>query len=242
MSLYVRNFEWGTKYPNFKKSEFKCPKYCKGYGSGIATSLLDVLQNLRNIYGDLRVTSGYRCKSYNSSLSGSSSNSYHLRGQACDFYFGSGILKNESVRIDIVNKIKRMSNVHYSYCNVNGNHQNMGSAIHVDTYLVDTDVMELQRILNGCYNSHLAVDGSCGELTKTTIKKNYLYRGKNAPIHVTWLQQQLKWRGYDIGKSGIDGSFGNDTRNALMKYQSYHKLKVDGYCGLETTLYLLFKD
>lgn len=242
MSLYVRDFEWGTKYPNFRKSEFRCPKYCGGYGKGIASSLLDILQSLRNIYGDLRVTSGYRCKRYNSSLSGSSTNSWHMKGQATDFYFGSGILNNQSVRIDIVNKIKSMKNVHYCYCNVNGNHPNMGSCIHVDTYLLDTDVMELQRILNGCYNAHLSVDGSCGELTRKAINKYYLYKGKNAPVHVTWLQQQLKWRGYDIGKSGIDGSFGNDTLKALLNFQKNHHLEQDGKCGVKTTTCLLFEE
>lgn len=40
MSKYVLDHEWGTKYPNFKKSEFKCPcGNCNGYGEGIATTL-----------------------------------------------------------------------------------------------------------------------------------------------------------------------------------------------------------
>mgnify|MGYP003287851762 CR=1 FL=1 len=33
MFKYVQDNEWGTKYPNFKKSEFKCPcGKCNGYG------------------------------------------------------------------------------------------------------------------------------------------------------------------------------------------------------------------
>ena len=238
MSKYVRDWEWGTKYPNFRKSEFKCPN-CGGYGNGIASSLLDVLQDLRDKYGSLVITSGYRCPSWNKHVGGSS-NSRHLIGQAADFYFASGILASQSKRIAVVNEIKKMSNVHYTYCNVNGNHPNMGSAIHVDTYLVDTDVKEWQRMINGQYNAGLVVDGIFGVACEGAAKKNYLYKGKQAPLHVNWLQQQLAWRGYDLGKYGVDGQFGQDTKNALIKFQRDHGLVQDGICGVETTKKLLF--
>ena len=133
MSKYVQDSEWGTKYPNFKKEEFKCP-CCGGYGVGIASSLVDNLQKLRDKYGNTIITSGYRCPNWNRKVGGAS-NSAHLKGQAADFYFGSGILANQSKRIAVVNEIKGMSNYHYSYCNVNGNYPNMGSAIHMDTLL-----------------------------------------------------------------------------------------------------------
>lgn len=240
MSKYVRDWEWGTRFPNFRKSEFKCPKYCSGYGNGIASSLVEVLQNLRNKYGSLNITSGYRCKKYNSELKGASANSWHLEGQAADFYFVSGILASQSKREKVVKEIKKMANVHYSYCNVNGNHPNMGSAIHVDTYLNDIDVMEWQAMMNGQYKLKLTKDGSYGELSQAAANKNYLYRGKNAPIHITWLQQQLKWRGYDLGKYGIDGSFGPQVEKCLKQFQKDHKLKQDGKCGSDTTRELLF--
>ena len=116
----------------------------------------------------------------------------------------------------------------------------MGSAIHVDCYLNDIDVMEWQNIMNGQYKAKLAVDGSYGELSQKAANKNYLYRGKNAPIHITWLQQQLKWRGYDLGVSGIDGSFGFATEKALKQFQKDHRLEQDGKCGSNTTRELLF--
>lgn len=137
MSKYVQDNEWGTKYPNFKKTEFKCP-CCNGYGVGIASSLVELLQKLRNKYGAIVITSGYRCPSWNKKVGGNK-NSAHMKGQASDFYFKSGILANQSKRIAVVNELKKMKNYHYAYCNVNGNHKNMGSAIHIDTNLVDTD-------------------------------------------------------------------------------------------------------
>lgn len=239
MSKYVRDWEWGTKYPNFKKNEFDCPD-CGWYGSGIASSLLDVLQDLRDKYGSLVVTSGYRCAKYNKRVGGVS-NSWHLKGQAADFYFSSGILGNQNTRIKVRDEIKTMPNVHYTYCNVNGDHPNMGNAIHVDCYLVDTDVKEWQRMMNGQYNAGLVEDAIFGPACEAAAKKFYLSPGKNAPMHVAWLQQQLAWRGYDLGKYGIDSQFGNDTKNALIKFQRDHGLVQDGICGLETTKKLLFE-
>ena len=238
MSKYVRDWQWGTQYPNFRKSEFKCPD-CGGYGKGIASSLVDVLQDLRDKYGSLVITSGFRCLSYNKKVGGVS-NSWHLKGQAADFYFSSGILANQNKRISVVNEIKKMPNVHYTYCNVNGNHPNMGSAIHVDTNLVDTDVMEWQRIMNGQYNAGLVIDGLYGPASEAAAKKNYLYKGKQAPIHIAWLQQQLAWRGYNLGKYGVDGQWGNDTEKAFRQFQRDHGLVEDGFCGVESTRKLLF--
>lgn len=238
MSKYVRDWEWKTKYPNFRKSEFKCPD-CGGYGVGIASALVDVLQDLRDKYGSLNITSGYRCTKHNKHVGGAS-NSWHLKGQAADFYFASGILGNQKTRIKVRDEIKKMANVHYTYCNVNGDHPGMGNAIHVDVYLVDTDVKEWQRMMNGQYNAGLQVEGSYGPASQASANKNYLYRGKNAPIHISWLQQQLKWRGYDLGPHGIDSSFGPQVEKCLKQFQRDHGLAQDGKCGAETTRKLLF--
>lgn len=60
-------------------------------------------------------------------------------------------------------------------------------------------------------------------------------RGKD----VEELQKELKIRGYDLGKygknkNGIDGVFGNTTKEAVIKFQKINKLKVDGVVGKET--------
>ena len=239
MSKYVKDNEWGTKYPNFQKEHFACP-CCGGYGNGIATSLLDVLQALRNKYGVVNITSGYRCSSFNK-RAGGASNSKHLVGQAADFYFGSGALVNQNTRVAVVNEIKKMANVNYTYCNVNGNYPNMGSCIHVDTKLVDVEgddkklrVKELQNVLNKQYNCKLAVDGSFGPKTSNACGDNYLFYRKEASIHVKWLQSRLKQLGDNLGKYGVDGSFGNDTLKAVKQFQKDRKLQVDGFVGAET--------
>ncbi len=131
--MYVKDDEWGTKYPHFQKSEFTCP-CCSSIGDGIASSLVELLETLRNEYGAIIITSGYRCPSYNKNVGGVS-NSAHMKGQAADFVPASGITNNQDNRIAIVNEIKTLPNYHYAYCNVDGNYPNMGNAIHVDTIL-----------------------------------------------------------------------------------------------------------
>lgn len=239
MSKYVKDNEWGTKYPNFQKGELVC-RCCGSSGNGIATTLMDVLQSLRNKYGALNITSGYRCHSCNTKVNGAA-NSKHLVGQAADFYFASGILSDQNTRIKVVNEIKNMPYVNYVYCNVNGNYPNMGSCIHVDTKLVDTvaeesklRIKELQTVLNKQYGCGLAVDGSFGPLTSNACADNYLFFNKKASNHVKWLQNRLKQLNYNVGSSGVDGSFGYDTLAAVKKFQKDRGLVVDGYVGAET--------
>lgn len=48
------------------------------------------------------------------------------------------------------------------------------------------------------------------------------------------LQKELKQRGYNIGKCGIDGIFGNDTKKAVIKFQTDNKILNDGAVGEQT--------
>lgn len=65
------------------------------------------------------------------------------------------------------------------------------------------------------------------------MKLNTLKRGSNGG-QVAAMQAMLIGFGYDLGKYGADGDFGEITENALKKYQSEHKLAADGVCGPST--------
>lgn len=46
-------------------------------------------------------------------------------------------------------------------------------------------------------------------------------------------QKYLQMHGYDVGKAGADGKFGNDTEKAVVKYQQDHGME-SGYIGPQT--------
>ena len=71
---------------NFTSDEFKCP-CCDGLEYNEA--FINRLQVLRDIMSiPFIVTSGYRCRIYNDSLSNSATNSRHLYGDAVDISSG----------------------------------------------------------------------------------------------------------------------------------------------------------
>lgn len=218
MGKYVLDSEWGTKYPNFKKAEFKCPcGKCNGYGDGIASSLLVTLQNLRDKYGAVKITSGYRCTSHNKEVGGST-NSKHTKGQAADFYIDG--FNRQSKRVDMVNELKKTEYYNYSYTNVNGNHPNMGNVVHVDTKLVDPDqdtayktfVKDLQKAIGA------NVDGIAGPETLSKTPTISTSTGWNHKA-VRPLQVYLQSLGYDLGSCRVDGQFGKDMKACVKKYQ-----------------------
>ena len=238
MSKYVE--DWNI-YPDFQEDEFKCP-HCGSVGNGIASNLLDLAQHLRNKYGCMVITSGYRCQEYNDSLVGSSPTSKHLEGRAMDFYFTSGILNDQNRRIEMCDEIRQYPNVEYVYCNINGNHPNMGSVIHAQVRFSEdatkqTFTKHLQIALNTDFNSNLVVDGSYGPATKKAVNDNYLkYYTKGE--FVKWLQARLGEQGYDLT---LDGSYGPYTDRNVRLYQSANNLTSDGMVGSNTVESILNK-
>ena len=96
------------------------------------------------------------------------------------------------------------------------------------------NVRVLQHVLNQQYGCGLVEDNSFGPLTYKACMNNYLYLGKKAITHISWMQSRLISKGYSCGGCGVDGSFGYDTLAALKKFQKDHGLQIDGYCGANT--------
>ena len=117
---------------NFDLPEFKCEcggKYCTGYPTTLSAQLLKNMQTLRKQYGSITITSGLRCKGFNSILTGSVPTSYHLKGKAVDFACQSSATL--AGRRQIMKDWKKLASAGYTYCNENGSAPNMGTAIHV---------------------------------------------------------------------------------------------------------------
>lgn len=63
--------------------------------------------------------------------------------------------------------------------------------------------------------------------------KNYLGIGDIGP-KVKELQEKLMKLGYSVGEDGADGDFGNNTLNAVIKFQTENSLTADGKVGEKT--------
>lgn len=129
--------------PDFKPTEFKCEcggRYCTGYPTYMKRVELRHIQAIRDHYDrPMLVTCGLRCKTYNSKLSGSVSNSLHLVGRAVDFYM-QGVTDTLANRKRAIRWIKARPHHHYTYGNgINSNGYRiyapyMGNALHTDVY------------------------------------------------------------------------------------------------------------
>lgn len=95
---------------------------------------------------------------------------------------------------------------------------------------------QVNNLLNN--GSYTAPSGSV--VTINPEDKGYLMKGDTGSA-VKTMQTMLIACGYSCGASSVDGSFGNDTRNALMKFQQDNKLEVDGYYGNESKAALTAK-
>ena len=126
---------------NFKPEEFRCGcggRYCTGYPTYLKAKECKHIQAIRDLYKTpMQITSGLRCRTFNTRLSGSSQNSRHVTGKAVDFYM-PGKTDSLNGRVKIIKVIKQLPNHNWSYCNgycskgYSVHAPNMGSAIHTD--------------------------------------------------------------------------------------------------------------
>lgn len=85
--------------------------------------------------------------------------------------------------------------------------------------------------LAGSISSSGSTGGSSGSGTGLS---RVLKKGRKGE-DVREMQEKLKKLGYDIGPCGVDGDFGDDTYEAVVKFQRDHKLSpIDGEIGDDT--------
>ena len=105
---------------NFSPKEFRCEcggKYCCGFPSYMKPAELIHIQAIRDHYGKpITITSGLRCKTWNSKCGGSIQNSLHMKGLALDFY-QQGVTDTLKNRKASVKWIAKQKNHHYTYGN-----------------------------------------------------------------------------------------------------------------------------
>ena len=87
-------------------------------------------------------------------------------------------------------------------------------------------------ILVGAPNTHTVM--VLDEGIPLHLKKRRTLKKGMTGSDVVYMQRILTLLNYDIGKTGIDGRFGDKTKQALVKFQTEHGLEPDGICGIKT--------
>lgn len=203
----------GDKYlsENFRVREFRCKD-----GSDkilISTELVQMLEKLRARLGcSININSGYRTKSHNKKVGGSST-SKHMKGLAADI-----ICKRDGKTVSAKEVCCAAQDL-----NMDGIAFISGTATHIDVrgYRWWADETKNNKKVSDFYTYF----GKAYPEPTVTVKKG----DKGTPVR--WVQDRLKKNGY---KLSVDGSFGSGTLSKVKKFQKDMKLTVDGKVGANT--------
>ena len=79
----------------------------------------------------------------------------------------------------------------------------------------------------------VTVDGIVGPKTRAALPILSTVRNRKHSV-VRVLQTRLRALGYNLGRYGVDGVYGKDTKDAIKGYQRDHGLSADGVVGKAT--------
>ena len=221
---------------NFNSTEFDC------HGNGccretvIDLEMVDILQEIRNHFGKaVTVNSGYRCKVHNKNVGGAAK-SKHLSGMAADIVV-SGVEPIEVAKYAESIGVKGIGL--YSWgCHIDSRDTKgfwYSAAQEPRTTFggvpeVSISVSEWQKaaVADGFKFPKYGCDGKwgseCEAVAKQAVcKKRLIYKYKN----LTKIIQEAV-------SVDVDGKFGNDTKNAVIKWQKLVGLIADGVVGYNT--------
>ena len=221
---------------NFNSTEFDC------HGNGccretvIDLEMVDILQEIRNHFGKaVTVNSGYRCKTHNTAVGGARK-SKHLSGMAADIVV-SGVEPIEVAKYAESIGVKGIGL--YSWgCHIDSRDTKgfwYSAAQEPRTTFggvpkVEISVSEWQKaaVADGFKFPKYGCDGKwgseCEAVAKQAVcKKRLIYKYKN----LTKIIQEAV-------SVDVDGKFGNDTKNAVIKWQKLMGLIADGFVGYNT--------
>ena len=196
---------------HFRVREFRCKD-----GSDkilISTELVEVLEKLRaKLNCTININSGYRTKSHNKAVGGSST-SKHCKGLAADI-----VCKRDGKVISAKEVCCAAQDL-----DIDGIAYISSGATHIDVrgYRWWADETKNNKKVSDFY----AYYGIAYPEPTATVKKG----DKGTPVR--WVQNKLKRAGYKIS---VDGSFGGATDKIVKKFQKAKGLTVDGKVGGNT--------
>lgn len=201
---------------NFRVGEFAC-KCSRCSQMRVDDVLVERLQQLRDHFGAaVNINSGYRCEAHNAEVGGDPS-SHHILGMAADIRV-AGVKPAEVAKYAESIGVRRIG----LYEDDEGNFVHIGSGT-------------VKRFWLGRSGKGTETFGGTQSFS---VDLPVLKRGMKGES-VRALQAQLIGLGCDIGKAGMDGSFGPATESAVKNYQQKHGLSVDGSAGPETRKHML---
>ena len=204
---------------NFNSYEFRC-----GLGSPCSCStvlvddkLVEYLQKIRDHFGkSVKITSAYRCPSYNKSIGGATG-SYHSKGMAADISV-SGVTPREvakyaeSIGILGVGLYETDKDGHF---------------VHIDTRTTKSFWYGQAQSPRSTFG------GTSGSSSSGNSSFTVLSRGRSGNL-VKELQEKLIALGYSCGGAGADGDYGQATEDAVRRFQRANNLDPDGVAGPKT--------
>lgn len=207
--------------PHFRVEEFACKD---GTDSVlISQELVEMLEKLREKLGcSINVNSGYRTVSHNRAIGGSLT-SKHCYGLAADI-----ICKKNGKTVpakEVCCAAQKLGFPGIAYITAGATHVDMreGKKWWADESRNDKPVKDFFDYFG------ITDTERCPYKAPTSAQK----RGSRGE-GVKWVQWHLIKRGFPCGKSGIDGSFGKATENAVLNFQAANGLETDGICGPAT--------
>ena len=209
---------------NINVSELKCHGAGHKHNIVVDTTHINNVQDFMNIngYTKIIISRGYSCSDYNKKIGGSSG-SQHIKGKAIDCRFYKG---NTSVSAkEVCCKAQDYGFKGIAYINAN--------YVHLDNRTIGKyrgdETKGYSNNVGGDFYSYFGIkkDEAKYNLTRTLKKGS---KGDD----VKQLQKTLIELGYSVGKYGADGSFGNDTGNAVKKFQKAKGITQDGLVGKNT--------
>lgn len=209
---------------DFNSIEFDCHGNgccCKTY---IDENLVEYLQMIRNHFRNpVNINSAYRCEKHNAAVGGVSG-SRHKYGQAADISV-KGISPAE------VAKYAESIGV----LGIGLYEGDDGNFVHIDT-------RDYKSFWYGHKQERRETFGGTAKNNSANAMPYPMLRLGDCNEYVTVLQNKLINLGYSCGIDGADGEFGNNTLDAVKKFQTeahqkyngVSKLTVDGIVGEKT--------
>ncbi len=206
--------------PHFRVEEFACKD-----GTDlvlISEELVDMLEKLRSRLGcSININSGYRTVAHNRAIGGSLT-SKHCYGLAADI-----ICKKDGTTVpakEVCCAAQSLGFPGIAYITAGATHVDVRNGKWwADESRKDKPVADFYAYF-GIENP----DKCPYKKPTATVKRGS--RGQS----VKWVQWHLIKRGFDCGKSEIDGSCGRDTEAAIIAFQKASGLAADGICGPAT--------